>query len=168
MPRSRKVLIVEDDLAVSQAYSEVLSLFYSPLVANSENEAFTIIKTQDIDAVLCDISLGGGSGIKLLEHCRRMKLNVPFVMISGDVKKEHVISALRLGAQDVIEKPIQIDYFETKFKDVVNEGFSLRKINSGVRAVKALVGNTNSVDDLQFVKEYLTNVEANRLLKKVS
>ncbi len=168
MPRSRKVLIVEDDLAVAETYTELLSLYFTPVMANSENEAFDILKSQEIDAVLCDISLGGGSGIRLLEHCRSLKINVPFVMTSGDVKKEHLISALRLGAQDVIEKPIQLEYFETKFKAVVNEGFSLRKINSGIKEVKALIGNTSSNDDLQFVKEYLATVEANRLLKKVS
>ena len=88
-------------------------------------------------------------------------------MISGDVRKEHLISALRLGAQDVIEKPIRLEYFQTRFKEVVDEGFSLRRINSGIKEVKALIGNTNSGDDLNFVKEYLATVEANRLLKKV-
>ncbi|MFN8845349.1 MAG: response regulator [Bdellovibrionales bacterium] len=168
MPKSRKVLVVDDDLYILEVYSELLSQFYTPIVAQTEGEALAILKTQEVDAVLCDISLGGGSGIKRLEHLRSLKIHVPFVLTSGDVKKEHLISALRLGAQDVVEKPIDIKYFQTKLRDLTNEGFSLRKINSSVKQVKALVGNTSSDDDLKFVKEYLATVEANRLLKKIS
>jgi two-component system, OmpR family, response regulator len=166
MPNKRRVLIVDDDADVLETLCELLAINFMPFAARTETQAFDILKREEIDAVICDISLKGGSGIKLLEKCRSLKISVPFVMMTGDVQKEHLLSALRLGAQDVLEKPINLDYLESRFVEVANKGFSLRQIKSGVKKVGALIGTTSSAEDLEFVKEYLMTVEANRLLKK--
>ena len=166
MEAKRSILIVEDDSEFLDVLAELLSLHFKPFAARTESQAFDIINREEIDAVICDISLKGGSGIKLLERCQTLNLSVPFVMMTGELKTEHLLSALRLGAQDVIEKPVNIDYLEKQFLEVANKGFSLRQIKTGVKKVGSLVGSETDSEDLDFVKEYLLTVEANKLVKK--
>lgn len=168
MTDKKRVLIVDDDSDVLDLIAEMLPENITVLKEQTEEVALLMLQTQELDAVICDISLRrGGSGLKLLEVCRARRINVPFVFITGDVTKDKALFALRLGAHDVLEKPVNIEYFNTKFNRVMEEGYSIRRIRTGLGKIQELVGQTKN-KETEFVEEYLTLVEANRLRKKTS
>lgn len=74
--------------------------------AASAEEALPWIVEREVSLVLCDLRLGGMSGLELLQKSGGQ---VPFVMISGHASVADAVEAIRLGAVDFFEKPLDRD-----------------------------------------------------------
>ena len=103
-----KILIIEDEAAIRRVLTKILS---------DENESYTVfeaadglmgaemLKNEDFDLVLCDIKMPKMDGVEVLEAIKKIKPEIPFVMISGHGDLETAIQTMRLGAFDYISKP---------------------------------------------------------------
>lgn len=103
-----KILIIEDEAAIRRVLGKILS---------EENDAYKVdeaedgaqglekIKNEDYDLVLCDIKMPKMDGVEVLEAVKKIKPEIPFVMISGHGDLETAINTMRLGAFDYISKP---------------------------------------------------------------
>ena len=103
-----KILIIEDEAAIRRVLTKILSE-ESPtyLVDSAEDglQGFEKIKNQDYDLILSDIKMPKMDGIELLEAVKKMKPEIPMVMISGHGDMELAIHSMKLGAFDYISKP---------------------------------------------------------------
>jgi signal transduction histidine kinase len=109
-----QVLIVDDDPALLQALSEALRLRMPTLdVATSESAraALNQLRTTDYDAVVADIKMPGMDGLQLLSRIRELRPETPTLLITGHGEHELAVQALRGGAHDYLQKPIDRDYF---------------------------------------------------------
>jgi DNA-binding response OmpR family regulator len=105
--RVQHLLIVEDDYAVGVLLRHVLEREgYSLEIVRSVPQAKeTLARTlDDIDLVLLDINLPGGTGFEVLQLIRE-RSNVPVLFLSALKQGSNVERALTLGAQDFIPKP---------------------------------------------------------------
>ena len=103
-----KILIIEDEAAIRRVLSKILS---------EENDSYQVeeaedgvvglekIKNNDYDLVLCDIKMPKMDGVEVLEAVKKIKPEIPMVMISGHGDMETAINTMRLGAFDYISKP---------------------------------------------------------------
>ena len=103
-----KILIIEDEAAIRRVLTKIIS---------EENEAYHVeeaedgllgiemIKNQDYDLVLCDIKMPKMDGVEVLEKAKKIKPEIPIVMISGHGDLETAVNTMRLGAFDYISKP---------------------------------------------------------------
>lgn len=103
-----KILIIEDEASIRRVLGKILS---------EENETYQVdeaedgqiglekIKNEDYDLVLCDIKMPKMDGVEVLEAVRKIKPEIPMVMISGHGDLETAINTMRLGAFDYISKP---------------------------------------------------------------
>ncbi|MDG1172117.1 MAG: response regulator, partial [Polaribacter sp.] len=103
-----KILIIEDEAAIRRVLNKIIS---------EENESYHVeeaadglaglemIKNNDYDLVLCDIKMPKMDGVEVLEKTKKMKPEVPIVMISGHGDIDTAIQTMRLGAFDYISKP---------------------------------------------------------------
>src|SRR5690606_5104682 len=64
-----------------------------------------IIKKEDFDLVLCDIKMPKMDGVEVLEAVKKIKPEIPMVMISGHGDLDTAVNTMRLGAFDYISKP---------------------------------------------------------------
>src|SRR5882762_10074879 len=113
MSQSR-VLIVDDDLDLLQALPQALRLRMDGLTvdtADSAAAALGQIGAQDYDAIVTDIKMPGMDGFALLAEIRTHRPDIPTLMITGHGEHDLVVHALRGGAFDFIQKPIDRDYF---------------------------------------------------------
>lgn len=103
-----KILIIEDEAAIRRVLTKILT---------EENKAYQVeeaedglagmekIKDQDYDLVLCDIKMPKMDGVEVLEATKKIKPEIPMVMISGHGDLDTAVNTMRLGAFDYISKP---------------------------------------------------------------
>ena len=103
----RKVLIVDDDLQISQLMTAVLQSegLYELKVADSGEAALEAIEDWRPDLVLLDVNMPGISGLETLSLVRRREEHVGVILVSGNSDIEDVIKGLDSGADDYITKP---------------------------------------------------------------
>lgn len=103
-----KILIIEDEASIRRVLGKILSEENSSYeVEESEDGVSGLekIKNTDYDLVLCDIKMPKMDGVELLEAVKKIKPEIPMVMISGHGDMETAINTMRLGAFDYISKP---------------------------------------------------------------
>ncbi|PYV17394.1 MAG: two-component system response regulator [Acidobacteria bacterium] len=116
------VLIVDDDSALLEALPETLRLRMRGVTvetANSAAAALDRIATQDYDAIVTDIKMPGKDGLVLLTEIRERRPDTPVLMITGHDEHALAIQALRRGAFDFIQKPIDRDYFVRSLEEAI-------------------------------------------------
>ena len=103
-----KILIIEDEAAIRRVLTKILS---------EENESYKVeeaedglqglekVKNEEYDLILCDIKMPKMDGVEVLEAVKKIKPEIPMVMISGHGDLETAINTMRLGAFDYISKP---------------------------------------------------------------
>jgi len=109
-----RVLIVDDDPALLQALREALRLRMEGVMvdtADSGRAAIDLITATEYDAIITDIKMPGTDGLTLLAEVRTRRPDTPTLMITGHGEHALAIEALRGGAYDFIQKPIERDYF---------------------------------------------------------
>ena len=108
------VLIVDDDPALLQALPETLRLRMNGVTvdtADSSAAALDRISARDYDAIVTDIRMPGMDGLTLLGEILGRRPGTPTLMITGHGEEDLAVRALRGGAYDFIQKPIDRDYF---------------------------------------------------------
>src|SRR2546425_4570099 len=108
------VLIVDDDLALLQALPQALRLRMPGVTvdtADSGAAALDRIAARDCDAIVIDVKMPGMDGLALLAEIRARRPDTPVLMITGHGEHALAIQALRGGAYDFIQKPIDRDRF---------------------------------------------------------
>ncbi|WP_067145994.1 sigma-54-dependent transcriptional regulator [Pseudotamlana agarivorans] len=105
MPR---ILVIEDEAAIRRVLVKILSEendTYQVDEAVDGLEGIEKIKNEDYDLVLCDIKMPKMDGVEVLEATKKIKAEVPVVMISGHGDLDTAVNTMRLGAFDYISKP---------------------------------------------------------------
>lgn len=115
MKNKLAVLIVEDSAIYRRLIgSAVDQTGIATAVKSASNGtlALELIKKERFDAVLMDVNMPEMDGIETLTHLRKMKSELPVIMISssGGKNAEVTLRALHLGAMDFIIKPLEQDY----------------------------------------------------------
>jgi DNA-binding NtrC family response regulator len=108
------VLIVDDDPALLQALPEALRLRMGGLTvdtADSAAAALERIGARDYNAIVTDIKMPGMDGFALLDEIRARQPDTPTLMITGHGERALAVKALRRGACDFVQKPIDREYF---------------------------------------------------------
>ena len=103
-----KILVIEDEAAIRRVLIKIISEESdSYAVEEAENglEGIEKFKDNDYDLVLCDIKMPKMDGVEVLEKAKKIKPEIPFVMISGHGDLDTAVNTMRLGAYDYISKP---------------------------------------------------------------
>ena len=103
-----KILIIEDEAAIRRVLTKILSEESESYIVEDAEDGFQgleKIKNNDYDLVLCDIKMPKMDGVEVLEAVKKIKPEIPLVMISGHGDMETAIQTMRLGAFDYISKP---------------------------------------------------------------
>jgi two-component system nitrogen regulation response regulator NtrX len=103
-----KILIIEDEAAIRRVLVKILSEendTYQVDEAQDGLEGTEKIKNDDFDLILCDIKMPKMDGVEVLEIVKKLKPEIPIVMISGHGDLDTAVNTMRLGAFDYISKP---------------------------------------------------------------
>jgi len=108
-----KILVVDDDVMVRNFLERFLSKkSYQVDTAENGNQAIEIIKKERPHLVLLDIKMPAMNGIDVLKEIKKIDPSVGVIMITALQEEEIAQEAMKLGADDYICKPFDIDYLE--------------------------------------------------------
>jgi len=100
------VLIVEDDAALREALTDTLrAAGITPLAAADAREALKLLASEQIALVISDVQMPGASGYELLADIKRLRADLPVVLMTAYGTIAQAVSAMREGATDYIVKP---------------------------------------------------------------
>ena len=100
-----KILLVEDDLAIVNNLKQFLNQEgFEVVTASGQNQVLEIIKDENFDLVLLDISLQDGNGYAVCSAIKA-KSDTPVIFVSASGDEFSVVTGLDMGADDYISKP---------------------------------------------------------------
>jgi two-component system, LuxR family, response regulator FixJ len=107
MPSAPTVFLIDDQEAVRHALGELLRVFGYDVRAYETADGFLARHDpQQRGCVVADVRMPGMDGIELVRELGRRKLELPVVLISGHADVPMAVAAIKAGAEDFIEKPV--------------------------------------------------------------
>ncbi len=110
------ILIVDDEIEITEILADLLSEDYECIRASSAEEALARLQEREFQLVISDITMPGMSGLDMIPHVKELSPDTVVVMISGMQTVESAIGALRLGAFDYLMKPFDLRQVEAVVK----------------------------------------------------
>lgn len=165
-----KILLIEDEASIRRVLSKILteeSDTYQVDEAEDGASGFEKIKATDYDLVLCDIKMPKMDGVELLEAVKKIKPEIPMVMISGHGDMETAINAMRLGAFDYISKPPDLNRLLNTVrnaldkKQLVVENKTLRR---KVSKLYEMIGQSEAIGQIKDMIDKVAPTEARVLI----
>jgi len=127
------ILIVDDEPSILQSLSGLLTdEGFEVITANNGYEALKTIDSEAPDLVLLDIWMPGIDGIETLKEIKKNNASLPVVIITGHGNVETAVKATKLGAFDLIEKPLNID----KVIVAINNALNFRRLEEENRYLR--------------------------------
>lgn len=165
-----KILIIEDEAAIRRVLVKILS---------EENEAYKVdeaedghqglekIKSEDYDLVLCDIKMPKMDGVEVLDAAKKIKPEIPMVMISGHGDLETAVNTMRLGAFDYISKPPDLNRLLNTVRNaldrkklVVENKILKKKVSKNYE----MIGESTPINQIKEMIEKVAPTEARVLI----
>jgi cyclic di-GMP phosphodiesterase len=113
---SPRILIVDDEIEITEILADLLSEDFECLKAGSAEDALARLSEGEFQLVISDITMPGMSGLDMIPHVKELSPETVVVMISGMQTVESAIGALRLGAFDYVMKPFDLRQVEAVVK----------------------------------------------------
>jgi DNA-binding NtrC family response regulator len=140
------VLVVDDEKNIRRTIRMVLEgEGIEVLEAASAEEALEIAKGEEPDAIVLDVRLPGMTGLDALKRLRAQRDLVPIVMISGHASVSEAVDAVRHGANDFLEKPLDRDRLLVSVRNAIRTGAlerELRALRGDARTRYEMVGES--------------------------
>ncbi|MCC9066704.1 sigma-54-dependent transcriptional regulator [Flavobacterium piscisymbiosum] len=165
-----KILIIEDEASIRRVLVKILS---------EENDTYQVdeaedgvaglekIKNNDYDLVLCDIKMPKMDGVEVLEEAKKIKPEIPMVMISGHGDMETAIHTMRLGAFDYISKPPDLNRLLNTVRNaldkkqlVVENKILKKKVSKNYE----MIGESEAISHIKLMIDKVAQTEARVLI----
>ncbi|WP_312136495.1 response regulator transcription factor [Sphingobacterium sp.] len=115
-----KILIIEDELALSQTVEEFLkSENFLTETAHDYHAGLEKALTYDYDCILLDIMLPGGSGLEILMALKKQHKKQPVLILSAKDSVEDKVLGLEIGADDYLAKPFHLAELLARVKSII-------------------------------------------------
>ena len=165
-----KILIIEDEAAIRRVLSKILSEENDTYVVEDAEDGIQgleKIKNNDYDLVLCDIKMPKMDGVEVLEEVKKIKPEIPMVMISGHGDMETAIQTMRLGAFDYISKPPDLNRLLNTVRNaldrkqlVVENKILKKKVSKNYE----MIGESEPINLIKLMIEKVAQTEARVLV----
>ena len=137
------LLIVDDEASILQSLGGLLSdEGFEVTTALNGYEALKIIEAESPDLVLLDIWMPGIDGIETLKEIKKENPNIQVIIITGHGTIETAVRATKLGAFDLIEKPLSID----KIIVAINNALNFRRLEEENKYLRKKTLEKNSIN----------------------
>lgn len=154
---ARTILIVDDEADIQSSLAFALKdEGFEVFTAGSPKEAQAILGTRPVDIGLFDVWFPDGDGVELLQVARESYPEAVIVMMSGHGNIELALKAIRLGAYDFLEKPLELEKLLVILKNVT-ESLNLRDENR--RLSQRLLDRTELVGESAPLKALQSDVQ---------
>ena len=140
-----RVLLVDDDASLCETLTIGLRKRGSEVSwCTSAGEALTLLETDDFDVVVTDLHMRGVNGIELCERIVGNRSDVPVIVLTAFGSLDAAISAIRVGAYDFINKPVELAVLSIS----VDRAVAHKQLRAEVKRLRSEVGQLPRFDEL--------------------
>jgi two-component system nitrogen regulation response regulator NtrX len=165
-----RILIIEDEAAIRRVLKKIIS---------EENEAYNVeeaedgllgiemIKDNDYDLVLCDIKMPKMDGVEVLEKAKKIKPEIPIVMISGHGDLDTAVNTMRLGAFDYISKPPDLNRLLNTVRNALDTKVLIvenKRLKKKVSKNYEMIGESAEISHIKEIIEKVAATDARVLI----
>jgi DNA-binding NtrC family response regulator len=165
-----KILIIDDERSIRRALREILE-FENFEVHEAENgkEGLDKIQSTTYDIIFCDIKMPLLDGMEVLDEIQKAKIDVPVIMISGHGNIETAVDAIKKGAFDFIEKPLDLNRILVTIRNAKDRLFLVEETKSLKSTVKkfkgsSIIGETEGIVKIKDMIEKVAPSDARVLI----
>ena len=165
-----KVLIIDDERAIRRALKEILE-YENCQVLEAENgkDGLELIRSNSLDVIFCDIKMPLVDGMELLQQIQTEGNEVPIIMISGHGTLETAVQAIKIGAFDFIEKPLDLNRILVILRNVKDRNHLVQEtkiLKTTVKKIKgsAIIGETPEIMEIKAMIEKVAPSDARVLI----
>lgn len=122
-PMNKTILIVDDKKNTLKVLSAILAdEGYTTLEAASSHEALDLIATEEqIDAILSDLKMPGMDGLELFYHLKRIKTQIPFILMTAHGSIQSAVEAMKNGVSNYLIKPLNYEELSIVLERAIRE-----------------------------------------------
>jgi two-component system response regulator AtoC len=149
------ILVVDDDERLRHTLSLLLRTAGHDVVAAADVPgAEDILREREVDLVISDVRMPGGSGLDLLESVQRLEIDTPVILLTAYGTVASAVQAMQRGAFDYVLKPFDAD--ELKLR--VTRALALRRFRAENEFLRERPGGEPGLDELIGVSPKLRQV----------
>ncbi len=127
-----RILVIDDDQTNCEMLEFALKREHRVTWRTSAHSALELFATEDFDVVLTDLNMAELGGIELCQRATEMRPDVPVVVITGNGTMIAAIAAIRAGAYDFVNKPVDGE----RLRVTVRRAFRLRRLRDEVKRLR--------------------------------
>jgi putative two component, sigma54 specific, transcriptional regulator, fis family len=152
-PSLARILLVDDEEAILQTMRSILETEgYAVETASGGREAIELFRNTPCDVALCDVKMQGMDGIELLVALREITPELPVIMISGHGTIDTAVEALKKGAYDYIQKPLDLNRLLVSLRNALERSSLVeetQRLRQRVQQDFELVGESEVIQDVR-------------------
>jgi len=154
-----KILVIDDEKSIRNTLSEILAAEdHEVLSAEDGPTGLELYGGNKLDVVLCDIKMQEMDGMEVLEKMLEQPKDVPVIMISGHGDIEIAVDAIKKGAFDFLEKPLDLNRLLITIRNALERSDLITE----TRVLKRKISKTNEMigesDAIVKIKEMINRV----------
>jgi DNA-binding NtrC family response regulator len=156
LPRKAHLLLIDDDPNTLASLARAFRLAgHEATVCDNASRAVELVRAEHFDLILSDVVMPGKSGMELLEDLKKVGVQTPIVLISGQANIEMAVKATRLGALDFLEKPLSTD----KLLLTVENALKLSRLEDENRELRHRLGKHELVGSGPAMEKLMAQIE---------
>ena len=165
-----KILIIEDEASIRRVLVKILTeenAQYQVFEAEDGLIGTEMIKNEDFDLVLCDIKMPKMDGVEVLQAVKKIKPEIPMVMISGHGDLETAVNTMRMGAFDYISKPPDLNRLLNTIRNALDRKQLVvenKRLKRKVSKQYQMVGNSPAIETIKSIIDKVAPTEARVLI----
>jgi len=156
-----KILVVDDERAIRRALREILE-FEEFEVDEAENgkQGLDLAISENYDIIFCDIKMPELDGMEVLDGLQKANVDTPVIMISGHGNIETAVQAIKKGAFDFIEKPLDLNRILVTIRNAKDKTVLIEERKVLKKTVKKFKGSSiiGETDEIHQIKEMIEKV----------
>jgi DNA-binding NtrC family response regulator len=163
------VLIIDDERAIRNTLKEILEYEnFKVEEALDGKDALQKIEKLKLDLILCDIKMPGGmDGLELLQKFQKQIPETPVVMISGHGNIETAVEAVKKGAYDFIQKPLDLNRLLVTIRNALDKSSLVsetKALKKKVFKTSEMIGESKAINGIKEIIEKVAPTDARVLI----
>lgn len=154
-----KILVIDDERSIRNSMKDILSFEgHDVVLAENGLEGLVAVKSEKPEVVFCDIKMPKMEGIEVLQRIKEFTAETPVIMISGHGTIDTAIEAIKKGAYDFIEKPLDLNRILITIKNATDKSLLIQEAQSLKTKVSKKYEMTGSSPALDHIRMMIDKV----------
>jgi two-component system, NtrC family, nitrogen regulation response regulator NtrX len=163
-----KILVIDDERAIRNTLKEVLEYEKHEVdLAEDGPAGLELFTSNSYDVVLCDIKMAKMDGLEVLAKIEEISNSVPVIMISGHGNIDTAVEAIKKGAYDFLEKPLDLNRLLITIRNAMDKSTLITQtqvLKNKVSKMYEIVGNSEAIAQVKNMIDKVAPTEARVLV----